>query len=144
MRLLVSACLLGVPCRYDGKSIPCPAVLSLAKKHQLVPFCPEIYGGLPTPRPPAEAKDGRVLDREGNDKTAQFVRGASEALRVYLLADCEAAILKSRSPSCGLHQIYDGSFTGALVPGSGFTAALFREEGIQVFDEEHIEEIPGI
>lgn len=144
MRLLVSACLLGVPCRYDGKSMPCPAVLALAKKHQLVPFCPEIYGGLPTPRPPAEVKDGRVLDREGNDKTAQFVRGASEALRIYRLTGCEAAILKARSPSCGLHQIYDGSFSSVLVPGSGFTASLFREEGIQVFDEEHVEKIFGI
>ena len=101
MRLLVSACLLGVCCRYDGQSKANEAVLRLADKHELIPVCPEQLGGLPTPRPPSEIRQGRVINRMGQDVTAQYQKGAEEALRLCRLLHCDAAILKARSPSCG-------------------------------------------
>lgn len=136
MRILVSACLLGAKCRYDGCGKPCERVLSLAQGHTLVPVCPEQLGGLATPRPPAEVQEDRVLSQTGTDVTNAYQRGAEEALRLYRILDCEAAILKSRSPSCGLGQIYDGSFTGVLTWGDGVTARLLLKKGIPVFTEE--------
>jgi len=134
--ILVSACLLGKPCRYDGASVPCPAVQALAESHELVPVCPEQLGGLPTPRTPSEIQlDGRVVDRTGDDRTAAFVAGAHKALSIAREQGCKQAILKSRSPSCGVHQVYDGAFSGALVPGRGVAAACLAEAGIELFDE---------
>lgn len=139
MRLLVSACLLGTCCRYDGASKAHPLAAQLAERHTLVPVCPEQLGGLPTPRPPAERRGALVVTREGADVTEQYRRGAEEALRLCRLLGCEAAVLKERSPSCGRGRIYDGTFSGALVPGSGVTAELLLSHGIPVYGESQIE-----
>ena len=134
--ILVSACLLGDACRYDGASVPCSEVMSLAGSHELVPACPEQLGGLPTPRTPSEIQsDGRVVDRNGIDRTAAFAIGACEALRIAREHGCMQAILKSRSPSCGVRQVYDGAFAGTVVPGRGVTAAALADAGIELFDE---------
>ena len=134
--ILVSACLLGVPCRYDGTGIADARVLALAKKRHIVPVCPEQLGGLPTPRPPAERHDTRVLTRDERDFTAAFTRGAEETLRLAKLFSCKIAILKANSPSCGSGQIYDGCFCGRLIPGDGLTAALLKQEGLTVLSEK--------
>lgn len=136
MRLLVSACLLGVRCRYDGQSKPCERVTALAERHALVPVCPEQLGGLPTPRVPAERQGARVVSRTGEDVTAAYEQGAAEALRLCRALHCDGAVLKARSPSCGCGQIYDGSFSGALIPGDGVTAALLKRSGVPVWTEE--------
>lgn len=135
MTLLVSACLLGLPCRYDGAAKPAPQVLELMAEHRLIPVCPEQLGGLPTPRPPAECRDGRVISRAGRDVTAEYVRGAESALELARLFGCRGAILKERSPSCGCGYIYDGSFSGTLIPGDGVTARLLKAHGIPVTGE---------
>ncbi len=138
MRILVSACLLGVACRYDGGSKPRPEILSLAQKHELIPVCPEQLGGLPTPRTPSERRGDRVVMADGADVTVQYRRGAAEALRLYRALGCEAAILKERSPSCGSGRIYDGSFTGTLTDGWGVAAELLRRSGVPVYGESEI------
>lgn len=135
MKILVSACLLGVCCRYDGQAKPHEGVLSLLERHTLIPVCPEIYGGLATPRPAAERVGKRVLTAQGGDVTAQYRRGAEETLRLGRLYGCEAALLKERSPSCGSGVIHNGRFDGGLTPGDGVTAALLRANGIAVYGE---------
>ena len=141
MRLLISACLLGCRCRYDGASKTQPWVAALAERYELVPVCPEQLGGLPTPRLPSERQGDRVVTRAGGDVTAQYRRGAEEALRLADLLGCEAALLKERSPSCGNGTVYDGTFTGTLTAGDGVTAALLRAHGIPVYGESRIEEL---
>ena len=141
MRILISACLLGVPCRYDGASKERPDILRLAERHQLVPVCPEQMGGLPTPRPPAERRGDAVVTRTGADVTAQYRRGAEEALRLCLALGCRAAVLKERSPSCGQGVVYDGTFTGTLTAGNGVAAELLTAHGIPVYGESQIEEL---
>lgn len=137
MRILCSACLLGARCRYDGQGKPSQRVMALLKDHQLVPVCPEQLGGLPTPRPPCEMQgDGRVLNRQGDDQSTEFMRGAEEALMLFRLTGCDAALLKARSPSCGKGMIYDGSFSGTLKPGNGVFTQKLVDEGIPVFTEE--------
>ena len=138
MKLMISACLLGCCCRYDGKSKAHPLAEALARKHTLIPVCPEQLGGLPTPRPPSERQDGRVVSRLGRDVTAEYHRGALEALQLYQFLGCEGAVLKERSPSCGKGEIYDGSFSGTLTAGDGVTAQLFQEQGIPVWGESQI------
>ncbi|MBP3508388.1 DUF523 domain-containing protein [Oscillibacter sp.] len=140
MRILISACLLGVCCRYDGASKPHPLTAALAERHTLVPVCPEQLGGLPTPRPPAERRDGRVVTQSG-DVTEQYRRGAEETLKLCKLFGCEAAVLKERSPSCGHRQVYDGTFSGTLTAGDGVTAELLSAHGIPVYGESQIEEL---
>lgn len=139
MRILISACLLGTRCRYDGASKEHPLVKALAERHTLVPVCPEQLGGLPTPRPPAERQGGVVRTRSGIDVTDQYRRGAEETLRLCRLLGCEAAVLKERSPSCGRGQIYDGTFSGTLTAGDGVTAELLTANGIPVYGESQIE-----
>ena len=143
MKILVSACLLGVCCRYDGQAKPHEGVLSLLGRHTLIPVCPEIYGGLATPRPAAERVGKRVLTAQGGDVTAQYRRGAEETLRLGRLYGCEAALLKERSPSCGSGAVYDGTFTGTVIPGDGVTAQLLKANGIQVVGESRAEELLG-
>ena len=138
--ILVSACLLGAMCRYDGKSNGLAGLEKLKEAALFVPFCPEIYGGLPTPREPSEIRDGKVFSRSRRDVTTQFEKGAREALRMAQLLDCRAAILKERSPSCGSHQIYDGTFQGRRIAGQGITAALLEKNGIRLFNEAQAEE----
>jgi len=139
MRLLVSACLLGLRCRYDGRSRPNAAVLALGERHWLVPCCPEQLGGLPTPRSPSEWQGDRIVNRDGEDMTEAYRRGGEEALRLARTLGCEAAILKERSPACGSREIYDGSFTGALRPGKGSAARALEAAGIPVFGESELE-----
>lgn len=141
MKILISACLLGSCCRYDGASKMHPLATALAEKHTLVPVCPEQLGGLSTPRPPSERQGERVVASTGLDVTDQYRRGAEEARKLCRLLGCEAALLKERSPSCGSGEIYDGTFTGTLVPGDGTTAELLRDEGIPVYGESQIEEL---
>ncbi len=143
MKILISACLLGAACRYDGRSVPMNGELiaRLAELHTLIPFCPEIYGGLPTPRPPAEIQHDRVINAEGCDVTEQYRRGAKEALRMAKLFGCEAAILKEKSPSCGAGKIYDGSFSRTLTEGKGITAKLLLDAGLRVYGESEIEKL---
>lgn len=138
--VLVSACLLGVACRYDGKSVPCNELLEQLGSFCVVPVCPEILGGLPTPRIPCERKGTRVISAQGVDTTPQYEKGAQETLRLAKLTRCQAALLKERSPSCGCGQIYDGSFTKKLVQGDGVTAALLKQQGIAVFGESRFKE----
>ncbi|HIX13801.1 MAG TPA: DUF523 domain-containing protein [Candidatus Anaerofilum faecale] len=140
-KILVSACLLGVRCRYDGRSVPCEALLQRLGELEAVPVCPEILGGLPTPRTPAERQDGRVVAKDGRDVTAQYRRGAGETLRLARLFGCRYALLKERSPSCGCGAIYDGSFTGTLTGGDGTAAELLCANGVQVFGETRLEEL---
>lgn len=139
MILAVSACLLGEPCRYDGGSAPRGRVAALAARHGLVPVCPECAGGLAAPRHPAEivGRDPlRVADAEGCDVTDAFEAGAAACLAEALAAGCAGAVLKAKSPSCGSGCVYDGSFSGALVPGWGVAAARLRDAGIPVVDED--------
>ena len=136
----MSACLLGKPCRYDGKSVPCEAVKELAKKAELIPVCPEVLGGLPTPRPPCEIVNGRVIDCNGTDKTDAYQCGAQEALKIAKENDCTIAILKEKSPSCGCGIIHNGKFDGGLVSGNGVTAQLLLKNEIAVYGESRIKE----
>ncbi len=139
--MLVSACLLGVCCKYSGGSNRCSRVLELAKRVRLVPVCPEQLGGLPTPRVPAECRGACVVNRDGQDVTEAYERGAQAALELAQLLGCTGAILKSRSPSCGVGEIYDGSFSGRTVPGNGVTARKLLEHGIPVFRENEIPDL---
>ena len=143
MNILVSRCLLGEPCRYDGKSKPVPAVEQLqAAGHTLIPVCPEVLGGLSTPRPPAECQpDARVINREGVDVTKEYQQGAKLALKLARQHGCTLAVLKAKSPSCGNRQIYDGTFSGSFRAGDGVAAELLKENGIQVYGESEIEEL---
>lgn len=140
MKILISACLLGACCRYDGASKAHPLAAALAERHTLVPVCPEQLGGLPTPRPPAERRGDRVVTQRG-DVTEQYRRGAAETLKLCKLLGCEAAVLKERSPSCGRGQVYDGTFSGALTAGDGVTAELLSAHGIPVYGESQIERL---
>jgi uncharacterized protein YbbK (DUF523 family) len=137
--ILVSACLLGLPCNHRGQSSPSAAVQALAGAYRLVPCCPEVAGGLATPRPAAERQaDGRVSAVDGADVTDAYRRGAEAAVVLAQRVGATHAILKARSPSCGSGQVYDGSFTRTLVAGEGVTAAALRAAGIDVAsDEDH-------
>ncbi len=140
MNILISACLAGFLCRYDGKE----QKLNIQSKREditFIPFCPEIYGGLETPRAPCEIKDGRVIDNKGNDKTQNFNKGALEALKLAKLYDCRYAVLKQNSPSCGFGKIYDGSFSKTLINGNGITADLLSKNGIKIFGESQLDEL---
>lgn len=141
MNILISHCFLGEPCRYDGASRLNRQVLELHRAgHNLVPVCPEILGGLDTPRAPAEIQpDGRVINREGQDVTSAYLAGAQKAVAIALENHCTVAVLKARSPSCGCGEIYDGSFTGTLISGWGIAAQMLREAGITVMDEETLD-----
>ena len=139
-KLIMSACLLGEPCRYDGKSKPCAGVEALKHQYILLPVCPECMGGLPTPRPPAELqRDGRVVNREGRDVTKNYWEGAESVLRIAKEEDCGVALLKEKSPSCGKGRIYDGSFSKTLTNGNGVCAELLLQNGIRVLGESEIE-----
>ena len=142
MKILVSACLLGEPCRYDGESRPCAHIIKLKEKHTLIPVCPEVMGGLPIPSAASEIQaDGRLINRCGEDVTEEYRRGAQIVLELAREHGCDVAILKEKSPACGKGRIYDGSFTGTLTDGNGVCAALLLENGIRVLGESEAEEI---
>ena len=138
--ILVSACLLGESCRYDGKSKPCPHVIALGDTYNLIPICPEVMGGLPTPRTPSEICGARVLMKDGKDVTENYNRGAHEALDIARKNACAVAILKEKSPSCGSGLIHNGQFDGGLIEGDGVTTQLLKKEGIRVFGESEVTE----
>ena len=135
-KVLVSKCLAGFCCRYDGGNNLVPEIKELADDGVAVTACPEQLGGLPTPRIPSERVGDQVVSREGKDVTAEFKAGAEAALRIALAHGCRTAVLKSRSPSCGKGCIYDGHFTGALVTGNGVTTDLLLRHGIEVLTED--------
>ena len=139
--LLISACLMGTACRYDGKRKPMDGLDRLAARYHLIPVCAEQLGGLPTPRIPAECCKDRVITRDGRDVTAEFDAGAREVLRLAQRFGCTKALLKERSPSCGHGEIYDGSFSGTKIPGSGKTAKLLQAHNIKIFGESRWEEL---
>ncbi|MBR0081924.1 MAG: DUF523 domain-containing protein [Clostridia bacterium] len=135
--ILVSACLAGFRCRYDAKIAADEEIAALVRAGEALPVCPEQLGGLPCPRVPCELQaDGRVLAKDGTDRTEAFTLGAAETVRLARLYGCERALLKAKSPSCGCGRIYDGSFTGTLVPGDGVTARMLRECGFAVEERE--------
>ncbi len=135
MTILVSACLLSIGCRYDGKVKECPQILALAKDNILIPVCPEQLGGRPTPRNPVEILNGKVVEKNGADHTEEFKKGAEYVLKTALLNNCHLAILKSKSPSCGFGKIYDGTFSKTLVDGNGIAAQLLIDNGIEIKTE---------
>ncbi|MTV48101.1 DUF523 domain-containing protein [Heliobacillus mobilis] len=148
--ILVSSCLLGIRSKYDGSVNTVEKLLDLCREGKVIPVCPEQLGGSPTPRPPVELiGDGggqAVLSEKaqantdaGDDVTAIFIEGAAQVLRIAQLYDANIAILKERSPSCGVHYIYDGSFTSRKITGQGVTTALLKQHGIQVYSEEDLE-----
>ena len=139
--ILISGCLLGLCCRYDGKSKTNENIRALSEKYYLIPICPEQLGGLPTPRDPSEIIGERVVSCTGIDVTAEYRRGAAEALRLSQLFGCKKAILKERSPSCGFGRVYDGSFSGRFVDGDGVAAALLSANGIEIFGESRTVEL---
>ncbi len=143
MKVLISACLIGVHCRYDGGHSLNENVIKRSQLDELIPVCPEELGGLPTPRPPAEIVGGdgndvlngkaKVMTADGTDLTEMFVQGAYRALRTAQSYGATHVILKARSPSCGCGQVYDGSFSGTVTTGDGVTAALLKQHGFEVF-----------
>ncbi|MEG0963267.1 MAG: DUF523 domain-containing protein [Lachnospiraceae bacterium] len=139
--ILISACLLGVGCRYDGGNNYISLVEQLKERYHLIPICSEIYGGLTTPRIPAERVGDKVLNRAGEDVTPQFKRGANAILKLAEFYDCRCALLKENSPSCGYGSIYDGSFSGNRVPGNGMLAELLSEHGIWILGESRVKEL---
>ena len=142
--IVVSACLLGVQCNHRGEASPSAAVMALSAQYRLVPICPETAGGLSTPRPVAELSpvDGRVVNVEGDDVTSFYRRGADAAVRLAGAVGATDAVLKARSPSCGCHQVYDGTFSRTLVDGEGVTAAALRAAGVRVVSEEDVAGAP--
>lgn len=141
MNILISGCLLGLKCRYDAKEKKLPEIEKLIEIYNLIPVCPEQLGGLPTPRIPAERVNNKVVNQAGVDVTKEYQLGAEEALKIAKLYNCEKAILKEKSPSCGCGKIYDGTFSKNLIVGNGFTADLLLKNGIEIFGESEIDKL---
>lgn len=140
-KLIISACLLGVGCRYDGGHVAKVDAAALSERFELIPVCPEIMGGLPTPRTPSERVGERVVMKDGTDVTANFLRGAEEAYMLATSLGADIALLKEKSPSCGNGKIYDGSFSGTLTDGDGVAAEYLRARGITVLGESRLDEL---
>lgn len=137
-KLLISECLCGVPCRYDGRDNYIEALDLLNEYYELVPVCPEVLGGLGTPRDPAERQGNRICTADGTDVTTQFIRGAELTVRIAIECKCEQALLKGKSPSCGYKRIYDGSFTRTLKDGHGCTVEALLKKNIRIYTEHDI------
>lgn len=139
-KAIISACLLGVDCKYDGGNnrLSDEKLSKLREEYELIPVCPEAYGGLTTPRAPSERQNGKVISKSGADVTAEYERGAQAALYLARLFGAQLAILKEDSPSCGSGTIYDGSFSGTLTEGDGVTSELLKKHGITVIGESEI------
>ncbi|MBT3464683.1 DUF523 domain-containing protein [archaeon] len=136
--IIVSACLIGINCAFDGRSRPNRKVLGLMRTGKLIPICPEQLGGLPTPRDSADQIGDKVITRNGKDVTAQYVLGAKEGLFIAQLTGCKKAILKARSPSCGPKQIYDKTCPTSLIKDYGVFAKLLKENNIEVLSEDDL------
>lgn len=141
MKVFVSACLMGKNCKYNGGNNYSEAVKKYVEGHEVISMCPEVEGGLPIPRTPAEIVNGVVTNRDGVSVDKEFRAGAEKILDVLLEEKVELAILQSRSPSCGIGRIYDGSFTKTLTNGNGIFADLLVKHGIKVIDVEKINNI---
>lgn len=140
-KILVSACLIGENCRYDGKNSSNQFVLALAKYYDIIPICPEVSGGLKTPRYPSEIKDGKVINSKGRDVTDNYHDGAYWATSIVRMYHIKLAIMKENSPSCGTHQIYDGTFTNKKIPGSGITTKKLIQAGVKVINEDEAKQL---
>lgn len=138
-KILVSACLIGDKCRYDGKSKEDPGILSLLDEYELVPFCPEAEGGLGVPRDPCEIRGGKALTKEGKDCTSFYKKGAEKAFALVKYLGIEVAILKEGSPSCGSKRIHNGYFDGLYVDGMGITASYLKIRGVRIYSEKEID-----
>ncbi|KYM44858.1 DUF523 domain-containing protein [Fusobacterium necrophorum] len=138
-KILISACLLGIPCRYDGRDNKIESLNLLQQQFDFVPICPEQLGGLSTPRCPCEIQGNKVMSKEGKDYTREFQEGAEKSLKLAKQWNIKTALLKAKSPSCGFGQIYDGSFSKKLITGNGLTAALLEKEGIRIFCETELD-----
>ena len=134
MKIAVSACLLGENCKYNGGNNFSEKVSEFIKGHEVIPVCPEVLGGLPTPRESSEIVKGVVRHKDGTSVDEEFRRGAELALRQVIDNGVDLVILQSRSPSCGVKNVYDGSFSGTLIPGQGVFARLLTEKNIKVID----------
>ena len=138
MRILVSACLLGENCKYNGGNNYNPAVAEFVKDKEVLPICPEMMAGMGCPRIPIEIVDGVLMDRDGNNVDAAMRKAVEQAMEMIRKEDIQCAVLQSRSPTCGVNQIYDGSFTGKLIGGSGVLAQALKLVGYRVVDAEDI------
>ena len=138
MKIMVSACLLGENVKYSGGNNRNEKVLAFVEGHQVIPVCPEVMGGLPIPRAPGEIVDGVVLNEDGTSVDYEYRTGAQMALDIAVEEGIDAAVLQSRSPSCGVNQIYDGSFKGNKIKGSGVFAQLLKDNGFRVIDAEDL------
>ena len=138
MKILVSACLLGENCKYNGGNNYCPAVVEYVKDKEVITVCPEMQAGYGCPRIPIEIVDGVLYDRDGNNVDAPMRKAIREILDKLREEEIQCAILKSRSPTCGVHQVYDGTFSGKLVDGMGLFAQALKDAGYRVLDDEEI------
>lgn len=143
-KLLVSACLLGENCKYNGGHNYTPTAETLRERFEVIPVCPEQLGGLSTPRVPSERAGDRVLTRDGRDVTEAFRQGAEKTLSIAQAEGAARAVLQVRSPSCGCGTIYDGTFSGTLVPGKGVTAQLLEQNGVKIYSSTQINELLDI
>ena len=141
INVVISRCLLGENCRYDGGENKIEKLCEIKKLCNLIPVCPEVLGGLETPRSPSEIQNGRVIMKNGSDVTENFTSGAQKAFEIAKKNNCKAAILKAKSPSCGRDSIYDGSFSGKLTEGDGVFASLLKQEGFVIFTEKETDKI---
>ncbi len=140
-KIIVSACLLGENCKYNGTNNKNQDVINLADKFELIPVCPECFGGLPTPRTPCEIKDGRVFSKDGRDLTDAYKEGAEQTLYIARENNCPAAVLKERSPSCGFGKVYDGTFTSSLCNGNGIAAQMLYDNSVAIFGENNLKKL---
>lgn len=138
MKVIVSACLLGVPCRYKGGANTDKGVISFVAGMDVIPVCPDVAAGMPIPRPPVEILRGRIVRKDGTDMDEIYRAGARKIMKEIEGEDIAFAILKARSPTCGVHEVYDGTFSGTRVPGEGVLAAMLKEAGIPAYDEEDL------
>lgn len=138
--ILISACLSGIPCRYDGKAKTDPYLRKLVKEGKAVPVCPEVLGGLRIPRTPAEIQNGKVIAEDGRDVTDFYEKGVLEAWKICQENQCDMAVLKEKSPACGVHRIHDGSFNGTTIPGQGKLTSFLKKNGIPCLSEYEYKE----
>lgn len=137
-KILVSACLLGVDCKYNGGNNYNDKVVEYLKDKEVIPICPEIMGGLSTPRYPSERVSNKVINNQNIDVTNEYIKGAEQALKLAKLFNVKKALLKAKSPSCGNGKIYDGTFTNTLIDGKGITTELLESNGIEVITEQNL------
>ncbi len=139
--ILVSACLLGDNVKYNGGNNYDERIEKLKEYYDIVPICPEMFGGLTTPRIPSEIKGDSIINKEGKDVTFEFNKGAHKVINIVNFCHCKKAILMDRSPSCGIHKVYNGKFNGTLIDGMGYTAKLLKSKGIELYTIDEIDEL---